>query len=740
MRTKNALLMVILLCVLGIVAQAEMTGTIGSDADTFLSNDSTVYGSLDYMECDGPADRVGYLRFDLGAINVNTVLDAQLVLKNVLVPNQNNHSIDFGRFALYGLNNVAGNSPQDWDESTFTGNDRGAEWTPGTLLNASVTNGLVTDLDDDVAGMTIVIEDDPVLNYWDTGNYTITISGQTLIDFLQGRAEDGGLATFIIEMTSSGRRFGIGTKEHATEAIRPVLELTYIAGGASDPQPANGAIVTDLNLSQLCWDNLNVEVAEVWFGAGADVNEFNYQDNLTMIGSLTAPAETSCVDIPAEMLPLAVPETYFWVVETYGYPASDPNHLGEPNELLSNTVWTFSTSAIPIAQTAPVNQFKFVGETVSFSVQFLALTPVTDAVWYQNGSPVDTGEAGVTVAISDDGSDLYTVTLTIDQVESADEGTYECIAINSGGSSLVSNSAVLTVRRLLAQYAFDGSLDDSSSNGAPSGTALDTQGNPNSLLAIPAAINYVDGADGVAGSALYLDPNEYVDFGVEGYPKASGLPNGTGGGLDEGTIIFWVKPILGNVQQTVLGNFNDAGTGFLTLLQADQDFDLYIRGVDGTALANHPAGRPNRPGFDLTDGNWHMMAACWSGNTSTLYVDGQWVVNATGSTPASFSAWQYGVLLGATRTAADRNVLSDMFRGGAVDNLRIFNYRLDDAGVDVFAQEYLDNTGVQPCINMTFDGNAFNYDNTGSSYCKVDLADMVVIASNWLNCGLYSCN
>jgi hypothetical protein len=47
-------------------------------------------------------------------------------------------------------------------------------------------------------------------------------------------------------------------------------------------------------------------------------------------------------------------------------------------------------------------------------------------------------------------------------------------------------------------------------------------------------------------------------------------------------------------------------------------------------------------------------------------------------------------------------------------------------------------TGIQPCINANFIGNAYNYDNTGLSYCKIDLADFAVFADNWLANGLYS--
>lgn len=415
---------------------------------------------------------------------------------------------------------------------------------------------------------------------------------------------------------------------------------------------------------------------------------------------------------------------------------------GDPNNVLGS-IWRFITlKSIPVVPTnQPLSVRAFPTEAAVFTVNFTSVSAPTVKWFKDDNTSVTEITAGTDTVDNNDGS--YTTTLTLDApLAVSDEGQYYC-SVSNNGEWFDSGVANLVVKRQLAQYTFDGALTDSSTNGAPTGTALDTQGDPNSLNAVSAAVSYVDGADGVTDSALYLDANEYVDFSTEGYPKASAVTtNGSGGGLDEGTIVFWVKPNVANQQQTFVGAFNDGGTNaFLTLLQADQDLDLYIRGANGTALANHPAGRPNRPEFNLTDGGWHMMAACWSGNTSTLYVDGQWVVNNTGSTPASFDAWQYGVLLGATRTSANRNILSDMFSGGAIDNLRIYNYRLDAGGnVEAFAQEYMDLTGIQPCINMSFEGNAFNYDNTGSSYCKVDLADLTVIVSQWLDCGMYSCN
>jgi hypothetical protein len=174
-------------------------------------------------------------------------------------------------------------------------------------------------------------------------------------------------------------------------------------------------------------------------------------------------------------------------------------------------------------------------------------------------------------------------------------------------------------------------------------------------------------------------------------------------------------------------------------MQSDGDHRIYIRDENNTAY-HEDEGRPDRPEYDLTDGAWHMMAACWSGNETTIYVDGQWVSSATTSTPESFGPWQHDVLLGASRSSSARHLLTDTFDGGAIDNLRIYNYRLDADSDEVFAQEYLENTGIVPCTDLSYlDGlPSANLDNSGSSYCKVDLADFTALAEAWLVNGLYT--
>jgi hypothetical protein len=161
-----------------------------------------------------------------------------------------------------------------------------------------------------------------VLNgdYWLAGN-TLTLTdtaegSKPLLNFLQSRVNDDGLVTFIIRQDGGGARgYGLATKENTTVEYWPRLEITYISGGAVEPQPADGSTVTDLEMSQLCWKNMSSDLAVVWFGQ-ADANEMNYKSILTHLATIEEPEEQECVNIPAEYLPLDVPSSYTWVVES----------------------------------------------------------------------------------------------------------------------------------------------------------------------------------------------------------------------------------------------------------------------------------------------------------------------------------------------------------------------------------------------------------------------------------------
>lgn len=128
-----------------------------------------------------PIIALGYFRFDLGSLPFGATLDsATFTLAKVTTNPQQSpqgvHSDDAAnlvadRFAVYGLQDVPGNTPQNWHESTLTGDTTGEEFSfPGANMDPPVDTATRTiDLDD--AGESV------------TSN-SASISGSALVDFV----------------------------------------------------------------------------------------------------------------------------------------------------------------------------------------------------------------------------------------------------------------------------------------------------------------------------------------------------------------------------------------------------------------------------------------------------------------------------------------------------------------------------------------------------------------------------
>ncbi len=199
---------------------------LGTSADTYL-RDETIRGGFAFMDVrGGTVDFRGYARFDLSSLGPVTITGASLKW-TISGGASRNDVITAGRYATYGLNNVAGNTPQDWDEATFVLSSKGSEDVP-TLTG-------VTDLDDNVAGISEVIVP---MGSAEMPGTTMTVAGAPQAAFLQSRLADGGLATFILSNDdATDRGFGLATKENVTEAYRPMLTIEYV------PEPATLVLV-----------------------------------------------------------------------------------------------------------------------------------------------------------------------------------------------------------------------------------------------------------------------------------------------------------------------------------------------------------------------------------------------------------------------------------------------------------------------------------------------------------------
>ena len=130
----------------------------------------------------------------------------------------------------------------------------------------------------------------------------------------------------------------------------------------------------------------------------------------------------------------------------------------------------------------------------------------------------------------------------------------------------------------------------------------------------------------------------------------------------------------------------------------------------------------------LPTGQWVHVAATLGGNTGRLHINGEIKAVNTNVTINPIDISPELNYIGKSQFTADAEF------DGRIDDLRIYNYQLDP---ETIAEEYYNATGINPCIDASFVGYQYNLDNTGTSYCRVDLADFAVFVSSWMNQGLY---
>ena len=330
----------------GATTARAITLTVGSAADTWAAtNETGTFGAVDHMVLQGGGSRrTGYLRFDLSTLNIVKVESATLTLTvhgAIPKPPYRNDTVVVGRFSLYGLNNVAGNTPQNWDEATLNSGKTGSEvdWTTGTV---AVAGGRATDLDGDVPGITETVTNAAAGGY--ALGTTITVTGDALVRFLQSRVSDGGLVTFILKNDDSADRgYGICSKEHADAAYRPKLDLTVVVGpksAASNPSPQDKAadVLRDVVLS---WKaGIDATAHNVYLGT-------SLQDvNAASASVLVSPGQdANTYDPPGH---LAFGQTYYWRVDE----VTAPDATVHPGPVWRFTVEPYSYPITGVTATA----------------------------------------------------------------------------------------------------------------------------------------------------------------------------------------------------------------------------------------------------------------------------------------------------------------------------------------------------------------------------------------------------
>jgi hypothetical protein len=485
------------------------------------------------------------------------------------------------------------------------------------------------------------------------------------------------------------------------DSVNDVTVISLIPH-AHNPLPAHGAVDVPVDVT-LSWKT----------GLSVDPNDNPGQPNATISKHLLYMSSGNAGDtslyfiaeIPAGdpvgatgsygPLSLDLDKTYAWRVD----------EVAEPN-IFTGPVWSFSTPhATPVqVGISPAKSLVDTGTPIAITNTYTSIaSSVTGVTWYLNDVAIDPQtDSNISVVFNATQS-----TLSIASVSDAYTGQYTCVVRNEGGDSAPSAPAAVALKKLLAWYPFEQNAVDAA--GHNSGTLMGGE------------LAYASGSVASGGQAYAADPNgsNYLVLTADSYPKA-----GFGNGLDSFTVSFWLLEGSNTGDDIyVLGSLNDGNrTGFEFGVNSGGNLKCHYRDEDGNGSLTQSGG------LSLRDGQWHYLVVTRSGDTLTVYADGEAKASSSVGAIDNFAAWDHPF-----------TILADNLRGtitkhvtGMVDDLRIYNYGLTSEEIAV---AYYDETGTSACLDAP--DTRYNLVNTGSSYCRVDLTDFAEFALNWLDCGLY---
>ncbi|WP_205847872.1 immunoglobulin domain-containing protein [Anaerohalosphaera lusitana] len=448
--------------------------------------------------------------------------------------------------------------------------------------------------------------------------------------------------------------------------------------------PADGqtGVARDTILEWAVYDETNISGYDVYFGT--DPNQSSPSYDITKI--VSNQTGTTVDPTPSGGL-LDYSTTYYWQVVPV---SSDPNDAAGP-------LWSFEVVAPSpvITDISPKTAVVGTGETAQFTVTG---TNLEFFEWYKEGQATPLTNSG-------DISGADTATLTIANFVAADEGNYYCVVSNSLSTETAqSESAVLMAKRLVAQWAFNGSLADSL--GTWNGDYANDSGDLDDTLA-----TYVEGMDGTANGAIAFDGTAFVDIpgSEESFQfHTSGL-----------TVTAWVKNVADGDSDSYMRVFSKAPE--YEICAHDGGYTYANTGSGPTAILGDNAGQ------------WRLAVMTYDPAAGELRTFG--VYQNDGADVAAVSRNTSTITLNA---AATPNVVrigasSVLNQGGwwylngyHVDDVQIYNYPL--TGEEV-AQIYYDVTGLNICTDI----NAETLIGDLNGDCQVNLDDFAVIAGNWLN-------
>ena len=461
--------------------------------------------------------------------------------------------------------------------------------------------------------------------------------------------------------------------------------LNLITKAARNPVPAHRATQVPIDQT-LSWDAPNDPnvVQVLGYDVYLDPNEANVTSGKLSVRVSTGQTVTS-FDPVANFL---YNTRYFWRVDSK-IKLNDPN---QTQMVAPGTVWSFTCeSSAPVITQQPAAAVVAAGATAAFTVTADSVFPLSYQ-WYKSSDAANNTFADDVLI-----SGATAATLARSSVSTADEGFYYCKVTNP--TVAFSNAAALGVKRTMAHWTLDGLVggqyQDSSGQGHhadPNGTPVFVSGANPALTSNGVVVN---ASNGWAGAGTW-NPSQFT------------------GQLTFSVWAKWAGQPATPVYQGLIGKRN-------TWAAAEMMWQLEIANNAASLLAfKNVSYTVNSPILPLNE--WEQVTVTVSGTTATVYRNG---VTAAGGTFAFNAGTGTALMLGAVGRDPALTVPTAPFNG-VLDDIRIYNYAMDAIEA---AYLYADSSGKSVCVSPN---NAVLLAYDFNKNCKVDIGDLVALASQWL--------
>jgi hypothetical protein len=424
---------------------------------------------------------------------------------------------------------------------------------------------------------------------------------------------------------------------------------------------------------------------QVYFGTEPNTLNPNYYGKTPVKTTLSDPADFY-YDPAGDMLNST---KYYWRVD-----AVEPNLPGQPI-IHTGAQWWFTTQPeLARIETSPISQTVPAGTAeVQLSVSGINIDHYQ---WYKDGVALANAPAMY--------SGQNSATLTIYDVQLADEGFYYCEGDNSLNQPSSSASAQVMIERLVGWWKLDGNLSDSVAEAVPGASGLDgTSVDPN-FVAVGkdgGALEFFGGADDIV---TITDSADTFNFYPLGY-----------------TVSVWVN--------------NSKSSGWYAYVAKQQRSETPWKGFVVTQSSGRPVNTLRQTdSTDLygptdmlvSDETWHLVTATYDAATRQrkIYIDGELANQRTDT--GTVEGCPSNLIFGAEIQDASVSPYS-----GLLDDIRIWNYALDRLTI---AKMYIDfNPTSKICLeNPMYDISGPD----GIADCIVNLFDILPFMQTWLDCNI----